>query len=281
MGRFICDFGLNEDERVSLVTNEGLSDMSISDIELCKYSMDDIKKYVQEINKAGVGIVYVNSIIGYKCVDMSEITKIFVLAKQAKIKFVSCYGYSSKSELGIDDACEQYKAIVTLAKQYGIVLLVRNHHNTILNKADKLMYFVKKLNASNVKIFFDTAEFVRCGEIIMPAYRHVKEEVGLVYLSDINIFNDEVPFGMGKCKISDYIAVLKKDGYKGMVSINIAFPTYGRREEIYKKANFFTKLKKDYKSCALIDAKLGKNKKDEVTLKYLTSLQIRYIKKIF
>lgn len=281
MGKFICDFGEKEIDRATILKAEDLNDMAVSAKELCSYSIEDIKKYVQQLDKANINVIYVSSLIGYKIVDSSEITKIFILAKQAKIRYVVCYGYAKSSGLSIDEAVEQYKEIVLLAKQYGLTLLIRNHHDSILNRADYLLDFVKKLESSICHIFFDTAEFVRCNELILPAYRHVKEEVEMIFLSDINSFYDEVPFGIGKGKISDFIAVLKKDGYKGLISININFPTYEKREEIYKKTNIFTMFKKSYKSCLLIDEKLGKTKKDEITIKYLSALQIRYIKKLF
>lgn len=280
MGKFICDFGISLVDRMPIIEAEEITDLAISDVELCKYTMDEIKKYSQEYNKMGIDITYINTVIGYKCTDMSEITKIFILAKQAKIKYVSCYGYSLKSGCTVEEAVEQYKQIIVLAKQYGVTLLIRNHHNTILNKADKLLEFVKLTDMPNVKIFFDTAEFIRCGEIILPAYRHVRDEIGIIFLNDINSYHDEVPFGIGVCKISDFLAVLKKDGYKGMFSINLAFPTYEKRQFIYKKANVFTKFKKEYRSCVSTDEKLGKTKKEEITIKYLSSLQIRYIRKI-
>ena len=280
MGKFICDFGTSISDRMTIIESESITDLAISDTELTKFTMDEIKKYSQEHSKLGVDITYINTVIGYKCTDMSEITKIFILAKQAKIKYVSCYGYSLKSGCTIEEAVNQYKQIVVLAKQYGITLFVRNHHNTILNKADKLLDFVKQMDMTNLKICFDTAEFIRCGEIILPAYRYLKEEVGMIFLNDINDYYDEVPFGIGVCKISDFMAVLKKDGYKGMFSINVSFPTYERRQSIYKKTNIFNKFRKQYKSCLAIDEKLGKTKKEEVTIKYLAALQIRYIGKL-
>lgn len=281
MGRIICSFknaNLSMQEQKGICIKEGIDLLSVDrydDKSLLEISKDEIL----EFKKKDVEVAALESMIGYKDFDddLEEAEKIFSLAKESKIKMVICYGYFPFENN--DKLINHFTNLADMAKKNGIQLLIRNHSKTNFNSADKLLELVTTVNRPNFKVLFDTKEFIKNNEIIMPAYRHLKKEIGAIYINDsIGDFN--TPIGMGEGNIIEFLKILENDDYKGNYFIDLDFNAYLKREKKYREFNPFKVFSKEYKIIRMIDEKLEKKKNDKVTYSYLASLQLRYLKHI-
>lgn len=283
--------------QVDLMNEEDIKYLSIEKIggvEFWEYDKEDYKKNVLPILKQGAEIICLDTNIGFSSLDSNSddetenFERAVELANYIKVKKVSIYGYLSghdKEGARMPEVIQKINTLVNIAKDNNIQIIIRNHHLTYLNRADFLMNAINEINSPNLKAGLSPAEFVRNNEIVLPAYRLLKENIGVVYLNDVDYYDMDVLVGLGRAKIFDLLRVLSKDNYKEFLIIDSDLSCYLDRKRLYRKKkipflNIAVVLSKRYKSCKGIDKKIGKTAKEEVTPKYLAQLQIRYVKKL-
>lgn len=132
---------------------------------------------------------------------------------------------------------EQIVPLIEAAKKYNKRLLILQGKE----KANSLVYILKKYHSKNFGLIFDPKRAVLNDEAPLTVYRLLKNYFDFFVASDVDSKNNPELLGYGKTKIIDLMKRLNRDGYKGDIIFDDSFgPFLGSNET--KKVSLFKKL---------------------------------------
>lgn len=284
-------------KQVELMKEEDIKYISLRSINgkrFRDYDLENYKKEIVPILKQGAEILVLETVLGRCSLDddiepmIEDLKKVIEFAKVSKVDYISIYGFykeKDKEYLKIDEAYERIAIFEKIAKENNIYLIIRNNHLTYMDKAEHINNLITKVNSKNLLFGLDPKNIILANELVLPTLRLLKDNIGLVYLNDIDKFGEDTLIGNGVCKVYDLLRVLCKDDYKGFLVIHSDMSGYIQRKRIYNKKkipiyNLFVLTSKKYKSYKAMDEKISKKEKEEVSPEYIARLQIRFVKKI-
>lgn len=195
------------------IDEKNISLLTLAESKALKHKMD----------KAGIKASSIVSSIGK--VDICHSDKQFELFKHvveiAKIldtKFIRIYSfynaYGSK-----DAVISALSELTAYAKKENITLLLENENNTYTGTPERCIEILDAVNSDNLKVSFDPASFVQCGEDTIKAFEMLKKHIAYINIKDSREDSTIVPAGAGKGNIKYILDSLKADGYNGFLSL--------------------------------------------------------------
>jgi sugar phosphate isomerase/epimerase len=91
---------------------------------------------------------------------------------------------------------------------------------SFLAKQDEFIEFVKK---NDVNITFDTTHCAARGLSIIDEYYKLKNNIKNIHLSDFKDGAEHKILGNGELPLIDFLSILKKDNYDGIITIELDF----------------------------------------------------------
>jgi len=120
-----------------------------------------------------------------------------------------------------DEVLERWRQFIEAAKNTGLVLLHENERGIYGESASRCLDLVETLHDERVKITFDPANFVVCGEESYPqAFRMLQKHIAYLHIKDA-FYKDcsIVPAGQGDGKVPEILFELQQAGFSGFLSI--------------------------------------------------------------
>jgi sugar phosphate isomerase/epimerase len=120
-----------------------------------------------------------------------------------------------------DEVLNRWSGFVEAAKGTNIILLHENEKEIYGDTAERCLDLLEALNCSYVKLTFDPANFVQCGEETYPkAYTLLRKHIEYMHIKDA-LFSDGsvTPAGYGDGMVKEIIQDLYSSGYSGFLSI--------------------------------------------------------------
>lgn len=253
-------------------------------VSLLDYDDAARKKLREKIKSLGIELVCLAGYNDFTAgvdragVPHSEIQAIYIgelarLARDLGTNMVRVYTGYERPDLPSD---KQYSMVVEglqmagkIAAQYGVTLVVQNHHDIALHH-DAMKWLLEEVNLPNVKAAFDcwspTMQGLSSGEIKkaiytmkpfiflttvadyekLPRFRYNPTQINYVPLLPENRL---VPTGEGYLDYKTFISTLKEIGYQGYISYEMcaALKGGGSVENLDKTAKIFLEYVKQFK----------------------------------
>lgn len=202
----------------------------LNDIELKK-----LKNMMEQYN---ISVSSIGSPIGKIKIsdDFDAHFKLFMrvvdIAKYLDSKYIRIFSFYPPDGKNIadyrDDVLNRLEKMVEYAEKENVILLHENEKDIYGDTAIRCKDLFDNIKSDFFKGVFDPANFVQCGETTYPdAWQMLKEHVIYVHIKDAkNISGDVVPAGYGDGHLAKIINELKKDGYKGFLSLEPHLGTF-------------------------------------------------------
>jgi sugar phosphate isomerase/epimerase len=207
------------------------------------YTMDDeTLSFIQDtLEKAGIKMVAYGVASGK---DSAEWVQLFSFAKKMGIEVLT-------SEPNL----EHMDLIEKLAVENDIKVAIHNHavHKDkpeyIFWNPDSVMKIVKNRNPEYIGACADNGHWARSGIKAVDAYKALEGRVISLHLKDMESFDDleakTIPFGEGVNELIPMMKELKRQGFKGVVTIEYENKLGENLEDVKKCVDYFNKnLKK-------------------------------------
>lgn len=235
---------------------EALKKGGIDGIEVClsqyyETTTQDIEELKILLKKHDVPVLSLHQALRFfSSTRIPEITRLFEFANLLKVRLVVLHMNSAQKQIFDPEYIEalhiledKYKIKVTfenMEKHIGSLFYEHRWHDV---KFSELVY------KTNFHITLDTVHLAHSGGDIIKFYKKYKDRIINIHLSDYkhHLFNSSLrplrykhmPLGEGELPIDDFLKTLKKEGYDGLVTMEI----HGNLHDICEGAKQINKAK--------------------------------------
>jgi len=248
---FADEIALDLEHQISSLKKLNMKFMEIRLVDgknIIEYSLDEIKSYKKQLDAAGIGVSAFGSPIGKVPVDtpFEEYLKVFRhgldIAEILETKMIRLFSFyipkGSNPKDHRDEVIRRMTVFVREAEKRGVVLVHENEADIYGETAECCADLFKAIPSAYFKAAFDPANFVVAGIETYPyAYDLLKNHIAYVHIKDAVVNNGEYeikPAGEGAGCIPEIFSALKRDGYKGFLSIE------PHLHFLYSKMDIFT-----------------------------------------
>jgi len=228
---FADEISANFDEQI-----EGLKKLGIGYIEprgidgknISALTEEEAKAVKAKLDAAGIKVSSIGSPIGKIGInDDFEAHKKLLLnvIKVAKIldtKYIRVFSFfvpEGKAADYKEKVLSQFKEMVDIAEENGVILLHENEKDIYGDIADRCMDIVNYIDSPAFGVVFDPANFVQCGEDTKRAFELLKNHITYMHIKDSRKDCTVVPAGYGEGNVPYILNSLKEMGYEGFTSL--------------------------------------------------------------
>lgn len=179
----------------------------------------------------------------FSLTKISEVAQIMEIAHKMSASVVVLHINTARKQIFQKDYVD---ALHALEEKYNITITFENMERYIaaLNKEYiwEAESFAKVIRDTDFHITLDIVHLAHSGGDILSFYEQNKNYIQNIHLSDYryNIFNNNIrpmrfkhmPLGEGELPISSFLQLLKKEGYKGLITMEIHTDLEGICESI-------------------------------------------------
>jgi branched-chain amino acid aminotransferase len=122
------------------------------------------------------------------------------------------------------------RLLASCAREAGVTLLLENEVGTAADSVEHTTELLASLADDHVRAAFDPANALRCGDRPYPdGYARVRPWLRQVHVKDLDEDGRVVPAGFGGADWEGLLGALRRDGYRGLVSLEPHLLRAGRR----------------------------------------------------
>jgi sugar phosphate isomerase/epimerase len=166
--------------------------------------------------------------------ELERVEKQILLAHAAGVSVLRLFAGHIPAPYVTDEVVERVvtnlKRVAPAAESRNVTLAIENHYGITSSPTDMLR-IIEGVASERVKVNFDPANFVPCGENPVSAARRLAPFIAHVHLKDC-IHTGEGPhngyeyceIGAGIVDFTELLSVLKENGYEGYLSIEYESP---------------------------------------------------------
>lgn len=191
---------------------------------------EDVKILKEKMERYGIKVSSIGSPIGKIGINddfpahLEKLKKTIKIAKELGTRYIRIFSFyipeGEKAEDYSDAVIERMKAMVEIAEEEDVILLHENEKGIYGDIAPRCAEILEKVDSPNLKAVFDPANFIQCGQKVYPeGFEMMKKHVVYMHIKDALENGDVVPAGYGLGSFDKILADLKKDGYKGFLSL--------------------------------------------------------------
>ncbi|MGH7203141.1 MAG: sugar phosphate isomerase/epimerase family protein [Candidatus Levyibacteriota bacterium] len=226
-----------------------LKDAGLEGIEIClpqytRTTEEDIKQVMQLSKRHKLPIFSIHqSLRFFSSTKLPEISELMDIANRMSASLVVLHMNTAQKQI-FD--FNYIKALHQLEKQYGITVTFENMEKYIASLRKKYIWeaqaFAKVIDDNNFHITLDVVHLAHSGGDILTFYEQNKDRIKNIHLSDYryNMFNSNLrplrfkhmPLGEGELPIQTFLKLLKKEHYKGLLTMEIHTDLKGICESI-------------------------------------------------
>ena len=198
----------------------------VNDKYLWEYSKDELKQFKQVLDENDIEVITLDSPVGKKPFPYERKMELFDIYLDICDIFESEY-IRIFSNLGrnIDEneIKENLKRLCEKAKKRNIKLLMENERKTYAESPVDCLNLMKE--EKNINIIFDLSNAFLEGYNVFEEYEKSKSRITYIHLRDFdNTTNKYAHLGQGDIGIEEFMKIIKKDKFDGVISIETHLP---------------------------------------------------------
>jgi sugar phosphate isomerase/epimerase len=226
-----------------------LKEAGLEGIEIClpQYTHtteEDVEQVMKLSKKYKLPILSVHQALRFFSVTkLPEISELMAIASRMSASLVVLHMNTAQKQI-FDQ--EYVDTLHKLEKQYGITVTFENMEKYIASQHKKYIWeanaFAKVIDDNNFHITLDVVHLAHSGGDILTFFKQNKDRIKNVHLSDYrySMFNSNLrplrfkhmPLGEGELPIQTFLKLLKKEHYKGLITMEIHTDLKGICESI-------------------------------------------------
>lgn len=195
-----------------------------------EHSVDEMKHIKKQMDQAGIKVSALGSPIGKINItdDFEPHFELFkhtiALAKVLETKYIRLFSFfveEGRADAHEEEVMKRMKAFCDYVEDTAIILLHENEKDIYGDTAARCLKLHDTMNTEHLKLIFDPANFVQCGEETYPyAFNLLKDQVVYMHIKDAKSVDGEVvPSGYGDGHLPEILDQLHLNGYKGFLSL--------------------------------------------------------------
>lgn len=201
----------------------------VDDKNISKLSDEEVKVLKEKMNKYGIEVSSIGSPIGKVYIEddfephFDEFKRVVEIAKALDSGYIRMFSFYTKeggwNEEKRAEVFKRLKAMITYAKENGVVLLHENEKDIYGDTVDRCADLMDNLYCDNFKAVFDPANFVQSQQDTKYAYEKLGKYIEYMHIKDSRPDGKVVPSGMGEGNVEYVLKSLFDNGYDGFVSL--------------------------------------------------------------
>ena len=210
---------------ISYIEPRGINGKNISEHSLSEVA--DVKTIMDAYN---IKVSAIGSPIGkIKITDdfapeLDKFKHVLELAEHFDADYIRMFSFfipeGENPESYRDEVIGRWGKYVDAAKGSGITLLHENEKDIYGDTAERCKDLLDTLDCEYVKLTFDPANFVQCGENTLAAFDLLENYIEYMHVKDARIADGNVvPAGFGDGKVEEILRRLKVKNFSGFVSL--------------------------------------------------------------
>ncbi len=219
------------DEQLEFLQKVGVKYLELrtaDGINVADLSAEKILEIKQKLNSAKIKVSALGSPIGKIGVDedfephFEKFKHVCDTALKLECKNIRMFSFFIPENKSAEDyraeVIRRLKLMIDYAKTKDIILLHENEKDIYGDTCARCLDLMEELYCDNFKMVFDFANFVQCGQDCLKTYKTLKNYVNYIHVKDA--VDKEVVFpGMGDGQLFEIMSLMKKDGFKGFLSL--------------------------------------------------------------
>jgi sugar phosphate isomerase/epimerase len=195
------------------------------------YTLDEVRELKKQLDQRGFRLSAIGSPIGkIKITDDFEphlelFKHTLEIAKIMETKYIRMFSFFMPE--GEDPAqyreevLKRWRGFIKAAEGSGITLLHENEKDIYGDTPERCLDLLTSLDCDYVRMTFDPANFVQCGEETYPkAFNMLKDYIEYMHIKDAKADSKQVvPAGQGDGKFREILDELRKMNYQGFLSL--------------------------------------------------------------
>lgn len=233
LSAFADEISEDLNSQIDGIKRHGINYMEVRGIDgknISDYTPSEIKIVKKRLDEKNVKVSALGSPIGKIGIDdnfdehLEKFKNTIELAKILETKYIRLFSFyippNGKPDKYRDDVLKRMNEFVKIAKDSGIILLHENEKEIYGDTADRCLDIIESIGSDILRITFDPANFIQCGETTYPyAYELLKEHIEYMHIKDALTDGTVVPAGEGDGHIKEILINLAKRNYNGFLSI--------------------------------------------------------------
>lgn len=223
------EIGTSLEEQIDSLKKANISNIElrkVNDKYLWEFSKEELKEFKRILDKEHIKVVTLDSPVGKKPIPYERKMELFDIYLDICEIFDSEY-IRIFSNLGRnieeDEIKKNLKVLCEKANKRNRKLLMENERKTYAESPVDCLNLMKE--EKNIDIIFDLSNAFLEGYNIFDEYEKSKERITYIHLRDFdNSTNKYAHLGQGDIKIEEFMKILKKDGFDGVISIETHLP---------------------------------------------------------
>lgn len=208
---------------IEYIELRGVNGKNISEL-----TTNEVKELKAELDRENIKISAIGSPIGkIKMTDDFEkhfemYKNVVAFAKILDTKYIRMFSFftEGENEKHRDEIFKRLARMIEYAKEQDVILLHENEKDIYGDIDTRCVELMKEFYCDNFKCTFDFANFVQCKVDTLKAYEKLSSYIEYVHIKDALYENNAVvPAGYGDGNVKEILAILKKEGYQGFISL--------------------------------------------------------------
>lgn len=230
---FADEISADFEKQLEVLGRLGFSYMEIRGVNgkgIDTYEASQVKEIKKRLDMAGIGISSLASPIGK--IDIRQefeghyehFKHVVELAHILKAPYIRIFSFfmspNQETQNFEGEVLERLEKMVSYKELGEIQLLHENEKDIFGDTADRCLRIMQAFSGKGLKMAFDFANFVQCGQNTKEAFELLGNYVTYVHIKDaVAQTKVIVPAGQGDGQIEAILKKLKKRGYDGFLSL--------------------------------------------------------------
>ncbi len=195
------------------------------------YTLDEVRELKKQLDQRGFRLSAIGSPIGkIKITDDFEphlelFKHTLEIAKIMETKYIRMFSFfvpeGEDPAQYREEVLKRWRGFIKAAEGSGITLLHENEKDIYGDTPERCLDLLTSLDCDYVRMTFDPANFVQCGEETYPkAFNMLKDYIEYMHIKDAKADSKQVvPAGQGDGKFREILDELRKMNYQGFLSL--------------------------------------------------------------
>ena len=198
-------------------------------------SDDEVAKVKQVLGNYGVSVSCLGSPVGKSPLvdpienELNNLSRLFKIGETLDTRNIRIFSFyppdistNAHYDQHVDEAIGRLAKMAAQAQSAGFYLMLENEKEIVGDTVARNKAIFKGLNNPHIRLAWDPANFVQCGEANLTerAWPILSEYIGYIHIKDAVLSDGSVrPAGEGDGQVGELLSKLKETGYQGYLAL--------------------------------------------------------------
>ena len=118
-----------------------------------------------------------------------------------------------------------------IASEEGFVFAVEPHVNAIVDRTERAIWLMERLDNPSVKLHFDIIHFYLAGEEVEETVSRLLPYTAHTHVTDVRKLNGKfelVPLGQGELPLLRYVKAMHEAGWEGFITVEVSVMVWSK-----------------------------------------------------